>query len=67
MDTYDKIVFDDLRYNTILAATMVYMASEEPEKVNRTKRIMPLNKEGTPVEWPEPVKANRNSDYYFVK
>ena len=67
LDTYDKIVFDDLRYNTILAATMVYMASEEPEKVNRTKRIMPLNKEGNPVEWPEPVKANRNSDYYFVK
>lgn len=66
-DTYDKIVFDDLKFNTILAASLVYMASEEPEMVDRKKRIMPLNEEGKPGEWPEPRKAERSSDYYFVK
>lgn len=66
-DTYDKIVFDDLKYNAVLAATLVYMASEEPELVNRDKIIMPLDDEGKPTEWPEKRKAERSSDYYFSK
>lgn len=66
-DTYDKIVFSELNYNTILAATLVYMASEEAELVDRTKRIMPLDKEGKQTSWPNPEKAERSSDYYFVK
>lgn len=66
-DTYDKIVFDDLEYNVILAATLSYMASEEPEMVNKDRRIMPMDKEGNPTKWPEPKKAERTSDYYFVK
>lgn len=66
-DTYDKIVFDDLKYNTILAATLVFMASEETELVNRDKMIMPVDKEGKQAEWPEKKKANRSSDYYFEK
>jgi hypothetical protein len=31
-DTYDKIVFDDVRNNAILTAILAYMASEDPEK-----------------------------------
>ena len=50
-DTYDKIVFDDLRSNAMLAAIMAYMASEDPEKTKNIKV------EG--VKWPTPVKATR--------
>jgi carboxypeptidase Q len=50
-DTYDKIVFDDLRDNAVLAAIMAYMASEDPEKTKNIKA------EG--IKWPEPVKATR--------
>jgi carboxypeptidase Q len=50
-DTYDKVVFDDVKNNAILAAILVYMASEDPVKSSTTKA------EG--VEWPVPVKATR--------
>jgi carboxypeptidase Q len=50
-DTYDKIVFDDLKNNALLASIMVYMASEDPEKTSTTKT------EG--LKWPVPVKATR--------
>jgi len=52
LDTYDKLIFDDLRDNVILIATLAYKASEEPELVNREKRIMPLGREGQPGQWP---------------
>jgi carboxypeptidase Q len=59
MDTYDKIVFDDVKSNAILAAIMVYMACEEPEQVSREKRI-PLNfRTGEPTEWPTPRSPTR--------
>jgi carboxypeptidase Q len=50
-DTYDKVVFDDLKNNAILAAIMAYMASEDPEKTRNIKA------EG--IKWPVPVKAIR--------
>lgn len=51
-DTYDKIIFDDVQNNVILAAIMVYMACEEPEMVSKVKRI-PINaRTGEPTEWP---------------
>lgn len=52
LDTYDKIVFDDLKYNVILTATMAYMASEEPELVNRERRVLPSGRDGKPGVWP---------------
>jgi hypothetical protein len=51
LDTYDKIVFDDVQNNVIMAAIMVYMASEESEQVNREIRI-PLDRIGNPTAWP---------------
>lgn len=52
-DTYDKIVFDDLRNNVILAAVMAYMASEDPEKTSREKSTLPVNpRTGQPGTWP---------------
>lgn len=58
-DTYDKIVFDDVRNNAILTAIMAYQASEDPEKTSRARRILPTNTNGKPGEWPAPRKATR--------
>jgi hypothetical protein len=46
-DTYDKVVFDDLKHNATLAATLAYLASEDPEFIKRDKSP------GTwPANWP---------------
>ena len=59
-DTYDKIVFDDLRNNAILVAALVYLASEDATTTSREKSVLPLNtKTGAQIKWPEPVKAIR--------
>lgn len=36
-DTYDKIVFDDLKANAVLAAMLVYLASEDPTMIGRER------------------------------
>ncbi|PYP78525.1 MAG: peptidase M28 [Gemmatimonadetes bacterium] len=36
-DTYDKIVFDDLKKNATIAAMFAYLASEDPEKITRER------------------------------
>lgn len=58
-DTYDKIVFDDVRSNAILAAIMAYQASEDPTKTSREKSVLPLNAKGEPAAWPEQRKPTR--------
>ncbi len=59
-DTYDKIVFDDVTSNVILAAILTYMASEDPVTTSREKSVMPLNpRTGKPGNWPEQTKATR--------
>jgi len=46
-DTYDKVVFDDLKHNATLAALMAYLASEDPEFIKRDRSP------GTwPADWP---------------
>jgi carboxypeptidase Q len=37
-DTFDKIVFDDLKNNATLTAMLAYLASEDPETVARDRR-----------------------------
>ena len=52
LDTYDKIVFDDLKQNATLAAMLVYMASEDPERMTRETANLPLNpRTGQPREF----------------
>jgi len=51
-DTYDKIVFDDLRQNATLAAMLAYAASEDPERVSRDRGILPAGPNGQPRSWP---------------
>lgn len=54
LDTYDKIVFDDVRNNAILAAIMVYQACEDPNKTSREKSVLPMSpRTGEPGNWPE--------------
>jgi carboxypeptidase Q len=36
-DTYDKVVFDDLKMNATIAAMFAYLASEDPEKISRER------------------------------
>ena len=51
-DTFDKIVFDDLKSNATLVAMLTYLASEDPTTVPRDRRIMPPTPAGAPGEWP---------------
>ena len=48
-DTYDKIVFDDLKHNATLAAMLAYEASEDPEFITRDR---------SPGTWPATWPAN---------
>lgn len=60
LDTYDKIVFDDVRNNAILAAILVYQACEDPQKTSREKSVLPINtRTGEQMKWPEQRKATR--------
>src|SRR6185436_5161143 len=36
-DTYDKIVFDDLKFNATLTAMLAYLASEDPTMITRDR------------------------------
>jgi carboxypeptidase Q len=56
-DTYDKIVFDDVRNNAMLAAILVYAACEDPAKFQRDKAVMPINpRTGQQMPWPAVTK-----------
>jgi carboxypeptidase Q len=61
-DTYDKIVFEEIRNNAVLTAMLVYLASEDPDRMPRDRRVMPLNREGQPTQWPacQPGRASSN-------
>jgi hypothetical protein len=48
-DTYDKVVFDDLKHNATLAAMMAYLASEDPEFIKRDR---------SPGNWPATWPSN---------
>ncbi|MBS1486704.1 MAG: M20/M25/M40 family metallo-hydrolase [Bacteroidetes bacterium] len=58
-DTYDKVVFDDVRNNAILTAILIYQASEDAAKTQRDKSVMPFNSKGEQGKWPEQKKATR--------
>ncbi|HEU4456539.1 MAG TPA: M20/M25/M40 family metallo-hydrolase [Longimicrobium sp.] len=65
-DTYDKIVFDDVRRNATLVAMLVYLASEDPERLPRARRTeFPVNPQTSqPGAWPvcqEPARSIQQS------
>ena len=63
-DTFDKLVFDDMKNNAVLVASLAYLASEDPEKVSRERRsVMPVNRfNGQQMTWPACNLATRSSD-----
>jgi hypothetical protein len=71
-DTYDKIVFDDLKSNAALTAMLAYLASEDPQFVSRERVDLEAmarargadstsvrRRGGFPTKWPECEKAAR--------
>lgn len=62
-DTFDKLVFDDLKNNAVLVASLAYLASEDPEQTGRTKRnVFPVNPNtGLSSGWPACSPATRRS------
>jgi carboxypeptidase Q len=60
-DTYDKIVFDDVRSNVILAAILTYMASEDPNRTSKEQSVLPMSRRtGEQATWPKPRSPERN-------
>jgi hypothetical protein len=59
-DTYDKIVFDDLKNNATMAAMLAYAASEDPEKTSRELSTLPPLPNGNARAWPTCGKARRS-------
>ncbi len=63
-DTYDKIVFDDVKSNVALIAILTYMASEDPEKASAEKIKLPINSTtGKPMTWPEIKEPTRKGGF----
>ena len=60
-DTFDKLIFDDLRNNAVLVASLVYLASEDPERVSRETRGVLTGFDGQPQDWPTCRPAVRRS------
>ena len=62
-DTYDKIVFDDLKENATLVAMLAYAASEDPERVPRDRAVLPIDPDtGEPREWFGVVAGSRGAE-----
>jgi Zn-dependent M28 family amino/carboxypeptidase len=52
LDTFDKIVWSEVRNNATLVAMLAYQAAED-ERVPRDRRVMPIDDEtGQPRPWP---------------
>ncbi len=62
-DTFDKLVFDDMKNNAVLVASLAYLASEDPERLSRERRsVMPVNRfTGESATWPACNPAARSS------
>jgi carboxypeptidase Q len=59
-DTYDKIIFDDLKNNAILTAILTYMASEDPDKTSTEKIVLPVSRRtGKQMKWPSQRSPTR--------
>jgi hypothetical protein len=59
-DTYDKISWDDVRNNATLTAMLAYLASEDPERVPRTRRtVFATGPQGQSGGWPQCQQPQR--------
>jgi hypothetical protein len=54
LDTFDKVVMENVQWNAVLTAMLVYLAADDPETIPRERRIPGLNRRtGEPGTWPE--------------
>jgi hypothetical protein len=61
-DSFDKLVFDDLKHNATLVAMLAYLASEDPQSVPRVRRVMPVDQRtGEQTRWPDCQSPPRKS------
>lgn len=51
-DTFDKMVFDEVRNNALLTAMLAYQAAESDERVPRARRVMAGPQGVAPPDWP---------------
>jgi len=72
-DTFDKVVFDDLRANATLTAMLAYLASEDKETVARDRRVFDQGPRvaaaapggfAGPTSWPACVAPLRDTSGY---
>lgn len=63
-DTYDKIIFEEVKRNAIVTAILVYQAAQDTATVSKQQIIMPLDKDGKTTKWPTPHKSNRTGEGY---
>jgi len=64
LDTYDKIVLDEVKANATLTAMLVYLAAEDPATVARGQRVLPADSTGAARAWPtcqKPARASSES------
>jgi len=66
LDTLDKVAFDNVRSNALLIAMLTYMASEDPDLIDRERRpSMPVNsRTGQPLPWPACQMPDRSWEEY---
>ena len=56
-DTFDKLVFDELKTNAMIVAMLAYRASEDPERVPRDPRVAPTGPEARPPTCRTPARS----------
>ena len=54
-------MFDDVRSNAVLTAMLTYLASEDPQKLPRDRRVMTAGDNGRGGEWPTCQTPARSS------
>jgi carboxypeptidase Q len=60
-DTFDKLVFDELRNNAVLIASLAYLASEDATRMPRDRRSVMPSRQGQPMAWPACSPAARTA------
>lgn len=64
LDTFDKVIWENVRDNAILTAMLAYQAAEAPELLprDRVAELPPNPRTGEPREWPTCRPATRSWD-----
>ncbi len=61
-DTFDKLIFDDLKNNAVLTASLAYLAAEDDQFTSRERRTELRDRSGRSAEWPTCQPAVRSSE-----